>query len=423
MAGATVALYLRIGCTQQVNFPTITAGKISLGSTSSVAGSTYIQYPSGQGDIIWQGAKFGFVAPGGSGAQVQRIVFQLNHRVGVAASFSSASAQVYAGASPIGSPFSLTVSASYVTDTFTLSSGYSASQLPNLAVRITYHAIAPSLVFVNQLSAQASYSFPNAITPFAITGITTFPAPLPHVTLPRWREIATGQQVFSLAPSFGQSPGAGSLLVGWVFSNSGSASFDTTCSDPSWTVATHAGGAFAWLSLWYKLSAKGGDSAPSFSTPASAPMSQLAEFSVGIGTQLDRTGVNTSGSSAITVSASNPDTKSGDLMIAIVTWGGSNHGPAVINYAGTDSASNPMMTWQSQNPLSSGIQFYAFGWGQTGQAFAPGNDSVTANLGIFAGAQAVLASFTVPGAAPFPQRQFNPTGIVNRAITTGIRIG
>ena len=409
----------RIACFPSMTPPVITAGGMLLGTQTGL--QSYMPDPWAQGDITWQGAEFGFTAPGGTGVQVQRIRFALTHRVSSLAAFTSAKAQVYDGSTPVGSPYTLSMAVDYVTDTFYLYSGYPAADLPSLALRVTYHSVAPGIAYVNSVYAEAATSPVTAITPFPVACTAAFPAPQPHVTLPRWRTVAVGNEANSLSPQFAQATGTGNLLIAWVFSNSGSASFDTTCPDPSWTAAGHGGAAFGWLSLWYKAGSSAGETAPVFSTPATAPMSQLAEFATGTST-LDQSGSAT-GTASVTVSASAPDTRSGNLVVTAVTWGGANAGPTTVTFTGTDSAGTPVTAYQSQNSSSAGTQFYCLSWGQAGQAFAPGTDTATAALGIFEGSVAVTASFTVTGVPALAQRQFAQAGITQRAVTRGIRIG
>ena len=237
MAGVTITPLPRIACTTTMEPPVITAGNLILAEQPVY--QTFMPNPWASGDITWQGAEFGFAAPGGSGAQVQRIKFELTHRISALAAFTSACAQVYAGASPVGSPFPLTMSVDYVTDTFYLYEGYAAAQLPNLALQVTYHSVAPGLAYVHQAYVEASYSYPDSVTPFTIACTSSFPAPQPWVWLPYVNLVSLGAESNSLAPSFGQSATAGNMLVGWVYSNSGSPTFDTTTATcPRWTTAT-----------------------------------------------------------------------------------------------------------------------------------------------------------------------------------------
>lgn len=421
MAGATVTLYTRIPGRQTFGIPSLSGASALITLGSPIACQTYMQHPYGQGDIIWQGNQFGMPAPGGSGAQVQKIAVTVTHNVSDPASFSGATAQVLAGASPVGSAAPLTLSATPVSDTFKVTTGYAAAQLPNLAVQIDYHATAPSLANVVGVYASASYSFPSAVTGFTIPPVVSMPATAPQVTLPGPpRLVRLGAQAASLTPAFGQPTTAGDLLIGWAYSNSSSSSFNTTCNDPTWRLAAFSGAAFGWTSLWYKTNCRRAETAPQFSSGASQPMSQLAEFTAP-GAALDQATAIT-GSQSYTITAASPDSKSGDLVVILYTWGGSNAGPTAIGMTGADSSGTVLPLALYNNASSTGTQFWALAWGQASAGFGPQADTASATMGLFATGQAIVASFTLSGTSPAPPFLPGPS-MVNRAVVIGGRIG
>jgi hypothetical protein len=404
-----VTLYTRIPGRETFSVPQVN-GAVTV-TPPAFACTAYMQHPYGQGDVTWNGAQFGMPAPGGSGAQVQRITVTVTHNVSDPASFSAATAQILAGATPVGSPATLSLSATPVSDTFKITTGYTAAQLPNLAVQLNYHAIAPSLANVVSVYAQASYSYPAAVTPFTTAPRAVMPAPAVSVGLPPVTLASLGAQVFSLAPAFGRPTAAGNLLIGWAYSNSGSSSFDTTCSDPAWTLGGYAGAAFGWTSFWYKTNCGAAEVAPSFSSGASQPMSQLAEFTCTKGV-LDQV-TATTGSQSYTATAAAADTRSGDLVVALFTWGGANNGPATIGMTGTDSSGAALPLTLYSNASTTGTQFWALGWGQAGQPFGPHTDTASSTLNLYATGQAIVASFSVSSPAPAPSGIRPVTGQVN----------
>lgn len=420
MAGATVTLYTRIPGRQTFGIPVLSGASARITLGTPIACTTYMQHPYGQGDVAWKGSQFGMPAPGGAGAQVQRVTVQVTHHVSDPGSFSSATGQVLNGAAPVGAAAPLTLSATQVTDTFQVTTGYPAAALPNLAVQVSYHATAPSLAYVTSAWASASYSYPAAITGFTIPPLVTMPAVRPLVTLPVVRLTRLGTQVNTLTPAFGQPTTAGGLLAGWAFSNSSSSTFDTTCNDPSWTLAAFAGAAFGWTSLWYKADCGTAETAPQFSSGATTPMSQLAEFAA-VGAVLDRAAA-VNGTQSYAVTSPGADTRSGDLVVAVYTWGGSNAGPTTITMTGADSSGAALPLTVYDNASSAGTQFWALGWGQAGAGFGPHADSASATMGLFATGQAAIASFTLAGAASPPPFLPGPS-MVNRAVTVPGRIG
>jgi hypothetical protein len=399
--------------------PVITAGGLTLGTQPGF--QSFMPYPWGQGDITWQGAQFGF-ANATSGAQVQRIQFRLKHRISSTAAFSSAQAQVYDGGTPVGSPFTLTQSVNYVTDTFSLYSGYPATDLSSLALQVTWHSTAPGLAYVNSVYAQASYSYPNAITPFSFAGRTTFGTPAVTVNRIPAGLVQYGPQSFTLNTSFTQPTQIGHLLVAWVYSNSGSSTFDTTCSTPGWTQAGHAGAAFGWTSMWYKTGSVQNDPAPSFSSPATAPQSQVAEF-ICWNAALDQAGT-LAGTGNPTVTASAPDTHSYDLIVTIFAWLGTVPGPTTISVTGADSSGTGLGFGLSSNPGTTGSQFYGFAWAQASAPAGPGEDAITGTLGVFAGVQAITASFSGTTGPPLNEVFVTqPLGSQNRAVSIPAKAG
>lgn len=419
MATPPVVLLTRIAGRQSTGVPGF-GGPVTV-TPPSFTCTSYMPHPAGQGDITWKGNLFGFPAPA-AGAQVQRIAVTVTHRVSDVAAFSGVTAQVYAGASPVGSPASLTLSATNISDTFTVTTGYAAAQLPDLAVRVNWHAVAPGLAYITSAYAQASYSFPASITGFTIDPVAAFPQATPNVGLPPVALVSAGAVSASLSPSFGQPTTAGDLLVAWVSSNSGSATFDTAVTGAGWLLAGFTGTAFEWNSLWYKPGCSRAESPPVFSSTggqATSPLSGLLEFRNA--RYLDQV-AGTTATQSLTFAPASADTASGDLVFAFAAWGTSSAGPASITMTGTDSSGAALPLSVSDNAASAGHQFWVTGWAQAGQPFGPVTDSVTAGIGMFGNGGGVLASFkafSAAGSQGLPS--FAP--MRRRAVTVPVRAG
>ena len=260
---------------------------------------------------------------------------------------------------------SFTPSITPVTETVTTAAGIDPSDLDTLAVQMTFHSTQGGLAYVYSAYAEASYSFADAIGIFSVTGAASVPVPTVSVgMLPRVAQVAAGTVAQDLSPAFGAVTTAGDLLAGWVFSNSGSPTFNTTISDPTWTLAIYGGGAYGWLSYWYKLPCGHAETAPAFSSPGqSTTLSQLLEFS-GV-RKLDQTGTAASGTGPDeSVQASAPDTASGDLVTAITTWTGANPTPVTLSVQGLDSSGASLPLSTVTNEATTGQVPYAFSWGR-----------------------------------------------------------
>jgi len=114
----------------------------------TMACNCYMQWPAGQGDLIWEGGQFGLVLAGASSAAVC-----VTHRVSDPAAFSSITARLYAGGFPAGAPAQFRRSSTYVSDTVTAYTGISAQNLASLTVRVTWHQVAPGLAYVQHSRA------------------------------------------------------------------------------------------------------------------------------------------------------------------------------------------------------------------------------------------------------------------------------
>ena len=130
------------------------------------------------------------------------------------------------------------------------------------------------------------------------------------------------------------------------------------------------------------------------------------------------------GTTEVTYTASSPDTASGDLIFGFCAWNGSNTGPTVITLAGNDSSGAALALNTADNASSSGSQFWVTGWAQASAPAGPGTDTMTADLGFFAGAGGVMASFKSSAAVTVatPAAVLLP-GPVNRTITIPVRAG
>jgi len=389
MAGATVTPLARFPLFTSMGFPVIHANQPFI-LAAQPAYLTYMPYPDGQGDVIWQGAEFGLTAP--NGANVTLVEISVTHRVSNTTAYPSVTAQVYASGSPVGSPKAFTPSITLITETITVTSGITASALSSLAVRLKFHSAAMGLAYVHQAYATANYSFANAVGIITVAGTTSVASPRLTVSYPTAHLVAAGASVQSLSPSFGKPVTAGSLLIAWTFSNSGSATFDTTCSNPQWILIGTSGGAFGWRAMWYRNNCNAGEAPPVFTSTATFPASQLAEFANARG--LDQYGVVASPSqSDFTVSASAPDTKSGDLVVASLIWAGANFTPATIGVTGADSSGAALPSGVISNAATTGQLPAAIFWGQASPPAGPGTDAITGTLNVFAAGGGVVASF------------------------------
>jgi hypothetical protein len=404
VAAPPVNLYVRVtggyypGSESSSGVPVIAASGVR---PPAFAGQAYMVYPAGQGDLIWQGGVFGLSAPtsGGLIANVWQVMVTVSHHCSSPAAFSSVTAQIYdtSTSTVIGSK-AFTLSSTQVTETITLTTGFTAADVPDLAVRMVWHQTAPGYATVQHSYAEISYSYSDSIGSVEIDPVAQFGTTAINVTPPPVALVSQGSAAFSFTPSFGKATAAGDLLLAWVYSNSSNASFGTSCADPSWTLAGHAGGMFGWRSLWYKPHCKAAETAPVFSdTAASEPLSQLLEFSGAAA--LDQV-TGATGTPDVTYTAPGPDTASGDLVFGFATWNGSNAGPTTITLSGTDSHGTALALTQADNHTSTGVQFWATGWAQASAPAGPGTDTMTADLGFFAGGGGMMASFkAIPAVA------------------------
>lgn len=386
-------------------------------------------YPAGQGDLIWQGGVFGLSAPtsGGLTANVWRVQVTITHWVSSPASFTSVTAQIYdtnTTSVVFSQPF--TLSSTAVTETITLTSGYTAADVPSLAARLVWHQTAVGFAAVQHSFADISYSYSDSIGMLSIAPApaTAMTAPAVSVApLPRVALISAGTVVTSFNPAFGQPTNAGDLLIAWVFSNSSSSSFGTTCSDPSWTLAGSAGLAFGWESLWYKINCKAAETAPHFNDTAfSTPLSQLLEFTPVIAIDQVASG---HGNQSVTYTAGGSDNASGDLIFGFSAWSGANATPMTIGLSATDSSGATLSLNTASNAASTGSQQqWITGWAQASAPVGPLTDVMNATISAFQSGGGLMASFksSAPAAAGAAQPALRLT-LVNRVVTVPIRIG
>lgn len=304
MTDAAIAPRARFPCTSAMTPPVITAGPMT--QTVTAALQTYMPWPDGEGDVVWQGTEFGMSAPAGS--NVTYAAATVTHRVSNSASFSSVTAQLYAAGVPVGAPVAFTLSNTYITETIVTQAGFPPAGVASLAIQLTWHQTAMGMSYVNWASAQVAYSFADSVGIIPITTKVAVGLPVIAVTTPPVALVSQGAAVTNLAPLFGQPTTAGDLLLAWVFSNSSSATLDVTISDPTWSLMAHMGGAFAWLTLWAKPVSLANEVAPTFSTGASTPMCQLLEFSGANSTDQTGVGVEPADPRIVTITNAGPDT-------------------------------------------------------------------------------------------------------------------
>jgi hypothetical protein len=420
VASPPVAVGLRIIGGEAFGVPVLNASGIT---PPGIACQAYMPFPAGQGDLIWQGSVFGLTAPdsGGLHANIWQVAVTVTHCCSAPSDFTSVTAQVYdTNTSTVLTSQPFTLSAGFITETITLTTGFPYADIADLAVRLVWHQVAVGYACVQHAHAAISYSYSDSIGSIDIAPVASMPAPAVSVApLPPVALVASGAVVNSLTPAFGKPTIAGDLLIAWVYTNGSSSTFSTTCSNPSWTLAGHAGAAFGWESLWYKAGCGTAETAPVFSdTGYSEPMSQLLEFSGA--RQLDQVGTGT-GTPGVTYTASGPDTASGDLIFGFAAWNGSNTGPAVIGLTGTDSSGAALGLNVTDNAANTGTQFWATGWGQASAPAGPGQDTMSATFSFFAGGGGVMASFKT-FAVPAPVTPARPR-VINRVVIVPIRIG
>lgn len=390
MAGVTISPLTRFPLSCNMGIPVIHANQPFI-LPSQPAYITYMPYPDGQGDIIWQGAEFGLTAPANS--NVTLIQVNVTHRVSNVTTYPLITAQLYAGGVPIGASRSLTPSISLITETLTYTGGIPPANLSSLALQVKFHSVAMGLAYVHQAYATANYSFANAVGVITVAGASSVPAPQLTVHYPVASLVAAGAAVQSLSPSFGKPVTAGSLLIAWTFSNSGSATFDTTCNSPSWILIGTSGGAFGWRAMWYRSNCSANEAAPVFSSVNTFPASQLAEFRNARG--LDQYGAIASPSqSDFALTSSAPDTCSGDLVVGSLIWAGANLTPVTLGATGIDSGGGVISGGFISNAATTGQLPAGIFWGQANPPAGPGVDTINGTLNnVFAAGGGIVASF------------------------------
>lgn len=424
MTDANVVLYTRIAGRESFGYPAVNADGLTMGASLTIAAPCYIQNASGQGDLTWSGAEFGLTAPtsGGQTPNVWLVSVTLTHCVSSVSDFSAITAQLYDGSTPVGNPASFTLSVPFVTDTITLTTGFPAADLADLALQVTWHAIQPGLAFVSHAYAEASYSYPSAVGIITTDPAAVIPQAAPTVVPPVARLVSAGPGSFTLSPSFGRPTTAGNLLVAWVSANSPSSTFDVSTTAPGWLLAGVAGQPFNWESMWYKPGCGHAESPPVFTSAsgqATAPQSGLMEFTGA--RYLDQAG-GVTGTTSMALAAASSDTASGDLIVAFATWGTSSPGPAAITMTGTDSSGATLPLSVSSNASSTGDQFWVTGWAQASTGAGPGVDTVTAGIGMFGGGGGIVASFKALTVTATPPPVQGPA-IQQRVAVVPIRAG
>ena len=161
--------------------PVITAGGMALRTPAWEA--PYMPYPDGQGTLVWEGRLFGFPVPA-AGGNVVYAAADITHWVSDPSAFTSVTAQMYANGVAAGSPATLTLSATPVTQTVATKTGVPAANLPQLSVRVTWQQSAQGLAYVSRARGHASWSFANAAAPWSVTPHAVIMTPPTVRTLP-----------------------------------------------------------------------------------------------------------------------------------------------------------------------------------------------------------------------------------------------
>lgn len=206
--------------------------------------------------------------------------------------------------------------------------------------------------------------------------------------------VSAGAPASNFSPSFGQPTTAGNLLVLWLYGNDGASSNPFSTTTPGWEQAVVTGGPYSWGAIWYKANCAANETPPTFTdSGASESWSCLAEFSGAIITNtLDQSGSSSASVPTQTVSTSAPDSQSGDLIIGMAGWNGTNQGATISNTLTDSSGATVTATAYSNSGDESTAFYYDFVWGiATGTGGS--TDTLAATLSEYSGGTAALVSF------------------------------
>ena len=93
------------------------------------------------------------------------------------------------------------------------------------------------------------------------------------------------------------------------------------------------------------------------------------------------------------VTASAPDTKSGNLVVACLIWGGANMTPVTAGATGVDSSGTVLPSGVISNAATTGQLPAIIFWGQASPPAGPGMDAISGTLNVFDAGGGVVASF------------------------------
>ena len=205
--------------------------------------------------------------------------------------------------------------------------------------------------------------------------------------------VSQGTIAASGSPAFGTPTTAGHLLVAWVGSNGGTASFTQSTTATGWTAAVHGGAAFGWAGIWYKANCGTGETAPVFTDSAGGvQFSQLAEYSgAALSSPVDQSsGVLTAPGLPAWETLMAPDVTGGDLVVAGGFFNGANPGSVISVTQFTDSAGAGMTPHLAQ--AASGSTYLGTMWGVTSGTGSAG-DIAWMQMTLYNGGCGAAASF------------------------------
>jgi hypothetical protein len=165
----------------------VTQGYPLIGITAPpnvVSASTTIATPviTGIGNFTgtWQGTNFGLSLPVNS--TIDSVSISVRHHESDITNIDSVTGQIYISGTPVGSPVSFTRSLTDRTDIVTVTSGIAVADIPNLAIRVVSHSIAPNTIeYVDQAYASVSYEPPPGA--FVRPDVVSVPVTIPLVVV------------------------------------------------------------------------------------------------------------------------------------------------------------------------------------------------------------------------------------------------
>ena len=195
--------------------------------------------------------------------------------------------------------------------------------------------------------------------------------------------VSRGALVETGSPAFGKATTAGNLLLAYVVSNGSSATFPITVTGTGWTLAKSGGGAYFWMSIWYKKNCGASETPPTFNGQGSDTWSALAEFSgADTSAPFDKGAVSATEATSWTAAFTAPDSVPGELIAGVSYFiGPDTKGETITLTQFKDSTGGTMAGTLSQAKNTT--------WGQSFGTV----DGVAGNTGSYAH----IVGMSVPG--------------------------